>query len=80
MSSLHPCPHCSRHYRACEGICPFCGGELPACEAAPASRAAAARMTVVRAAVPGGPATQTAAATREEAHPLSIVPSPPSHL
>ena len=38
MSSLHPCSHCNRHYRACERVCPFCGGEIPACEAAPAPR------------------------------------------
>lgn len=38
MSSLHPCPHCSRHHRACERLCPFCGGQLPACEAGSAPR------------------------------------------
>jgi hypothetical protein len=38
MSSLHPCPHCDRHHRAYERVCPFCGGELPACEAGPTPR------------------------------------------
>jgi hypothetical protein len=35
MSQLRPCPHCSRHTRVCEAVCPFCGGALPECEAAP---------------------------------------------
>jgi hypothetical protein len=38
MSSLHLCPHCRRHHRGCERLCPFCEGELPACEAASAPR------------------------------------------
>jgi hypothetical protein len=34
LNQLLPCPHCSRHHRACEPVCPFCGGSLPACEPA----------------------------------------------
>jgi hypothetical protein len=34
MNQLRTCPHCSRHHRVCEPMCPFCGGALPACEAA----------------------------------------------
>ena len=34
MNQLLPCPHCSRHRRVCEPVCPFCGGALPACEPA----------------------------------------------
>ena len=39
MNQLLPCPHCSRHHRVCEPVCPFCGGELPACTAAPRASA-----------------------------------------
>jgi hypothetical protein len=39
MSQLLPCPHCSRHHRACEPLCPFCGNPLPPCEPAPQARA-----------------------------------------
>ena len=35
MSQLLPCAHCSRHHRVCEPVCPFCGGTLPECKAAP---------------------------------------------
>ena len=35
MSQLRPCPHCSRHHRVCEPVCPFCGGTLPGCKGAP---------------------------------------------
>ena len=31
MSPLRPCPHCHRHHRPCEPVCPFCGAALPAC-------------------------------------------------
>ena len=56
MSTLHPCPHCARHLRRCERVCPFCGGELPACEAAPAPRAPGrmSRAVMVAAAALGG--------------------------
>lgn len=30
MSALVPCTSCSRHVRAVETACPFCGGNLPA--------------------------------------------------
>jgi hypothetical protein len=39
MNQLLPCPHCSRHHRVCEPVCPFCGGSLPACKAAPPTKA-----------------------------------------
>lgn len=39
MNQLLPCPHCSRHHRVCEHVCPFCGGPLPACQAAPPAHA-----------------------------------------
>lgn len=39
MNQLLPCPHCSRHHRVCEPVCPFCGGALPACTAAPSAQA-----------------------------------------
>jgi hypothetical protein len=39
MNQLLPCPHCSRHHRVCEPVCPFCGGPLPACKAAPPPQA-----------------------------------------
>jgi hypothetical protein len=34
MSQLRACPHCQRHHHVCEPVCPFCGGALPACDAA----------------------------------------------
>ena len=39
MNQLLPCPHCNRHHRVCEPVCPFCGGELPPCKAAPRASA-----------------------------------------
>jgi hypothetical protein len=37
---LRPCPGCSRHVRASESACPFCGGELDAAfRSAPSPRA-----------------------------------------
>lgn len=39
---LLPCPECDRHVRATEPRCPFCDAPLPAAEAAPARRPAAA--------------------------------------
>jgi hypothetical protein len=39
MNQLLPCPHCSRHHRVCEPVCPFCGGSLPACKPAPPTTA-----------------------------------------
>jgi hypothetical protein len=38
MSQLRTCPHCSRHHRVCEPVCPFCGGALPPCSAASATK------------------------------------------
>ena len=38
MSQLLPCPSCGRHHRLCEPVCPFCGGELPPCSAASATK------------------------------------------
>lgn len=28
MSQLAPCPHCHRHLRITETVCPFCGGQV----------------------------------------------------
>jgi hypothetical protein len=57
MSQLRSCPHCSRHHRVCEPACPFCGGALPACEAAsettPRGRMSRAMLVAAGAAVLG---------------------------
>ena len=44
MSQLLPCPHCSRHHRVCEPVCPFCGGTLPTCKGAPSVMGPLGRM------------------------------------
>jgi hypothetical protein len=51
MSQLLPCPHCSRHHRVCEAVCPFCGGALPECKAAlsQSSRSRMSRATLLAA-------------------------------
>jgi hypothetical protein len=60
MSPLLPCPHCSRHHRVCEPVCPFCGGALPECKAAPSqssrSRMSRATLFAAGAALLGGAA------------------------
>jgi hypothetical protein len=45
MSQLRPCPHCSRHHRVCEPVCPFCGVTLPQCKGAPSPGASRGRMS-----------------------------------
>jgi hypothetical protein len=44
MSQLLPCPHCSRHHRVCDPVCPFCGGALPSCKGAPSAMSPHGRM------------------------------------
>jgi hypothetical protein len=60
MNQLLPCPHCSRHHRVCEPLCPFCGGTLPECKAAPSessrSRMSRATLFAAGAALLGGAA------------------------
>ena len=45
MSQLLPCPHCSRHHRVCEPVCPFCDGTLPTCKGAPSVMSPLGRMS-----------------------------------
>ena len=76
MNSLHPCPHCSRHHRACERVCPFCGGELPACEAAPTARSlgrmSRAMLVAAGAAALGGASCQQSVPA--PAYGLAVIP------
>jgi len=77
MSQLRTCPHCSRHHRVCEPLCPFCGGALPACDAASETtrrgRMSRAMLATAGAALLGG-----AACEHSIAPPYGISPRPPT--
>jgi hypothetical protein len=63
MSQLRTCPHCSRHHRVCEPLCPFCGGALPSCSAelstSPRERMSRAMLVAAGAALLGGAGCET---------------------
>lgn len=70
MASLHPCPSCSRHVRATETSCPFCGADVPQA-VAKTTFVNAPRMT--RAAILFASATTIAACGGKEADDINKV-------
>jgi hypothetical protein len=78
MSQLRTCPHCSRHHRVCEPACPFCGGTLPACNAAsatrPRDRMSRAMLVAAGAALLGGAECETSIAPPYGVPPHPLMP------
>ena len=77
MSQLRACPHCGRHHRVCETVCPFCAGSLPACEAASSTtrrgRMSRAMLVAAGAALLGG-----AQCEQSVSPPYGTPPRPPT--
>ena len=72
MSQLFPCPHCSRHHRVCEPVCPFCGGALPECKAA-LSQSSRSRMSRATLFAAGAALLGGAACDNGSSMPASVV-------